>query len=407
MNRPRLHVFVLVDALGWNLLPPAGMLSELLPHQRPLRTILGFSSGAIPTLLTGQPPRVHGHWNLWAYDPPHSRFRWLESLAWLPAPWIENRYVRRLIRQAGRWLLGVGPGFDCGISPRLLPFFTWIEDRNLYQPGSIAAAPTVFDRWRQEGLNFHIYSYQDGWRGSSDAALLARAERDIARSPATVFFLYLSGLDHFLHRHRRDPAAVAGRLDALARDLRRVLAAARRRDPEADLSVASDHGMAPVERHFDLAAAVNRLGYRMPADYLAIYDSTMARYWFFSSAARRAILAQLEQIPCGRILDAGALAAEGVNFADARFGQAIFLLHPRWLATSSDFHGRGWQPAGMHGYAPSDPDSDAVLLTSAPPPAELTAIAGLHDWLLRPLPSWADRPQAARQHAPPFAEAAR
>lgn len=402
-----LHVFVLVDALGWNLLPAEGFLRDLLPFQKPLRTILGFSSGAIPTLLTGAPPRVHGHWNLWAYDPSRSRFGWLRRLEGLPPGWLENRYARRLIRQAGRWLLGAGPGFECDISPRLLPWLRWVEDRNLYRPGGIAGISTAFDHWRRRGVDFRIYSYRDGWRGASDAAILARAERDVARSRATVFFVYLSGLDHFLHLHRREETAVRRRLETLAAQLRRLFAAVRRRDPAAEITVASDHGMAPVEHHCDLAGAVAELGFQMPRDYLAVYDSTMARFWFSSAAARQAIPARLAELDCGRMLTNRELREEGLDFADQRFGEVIFLLLPRWLAARSDFHGRGWEPSGMHGYDPADADSDAVLLSNIRPPGHTTHIAGMYELLLRPLGAPAEAGSAtALEWAGPAAKAA-
>lgn len=406
MSGARLHLFVLVDGLGWNLLPADGFLRDLLPFQRPLRTILGFSSGAIPTLLTGERPCVHGRWNLWAYDPAHSPFGWLRRLGWLPSPVLDNRYARRLIRQAGRWLCGAGPGFECEISPRLLPWLRWVEDRNLYEPGAIPGVVTAFDRWREHGLDFRIYSYCDGWRGSSDAAILARAERDIARSGATVFFVYLSGLDQFLHRHRLEAALVSARLELLAASLRPLFAAAVQRDPHAEIAVVSDHGMAPVERRWDVAGTVAQLGWGMVKDYLAIYDSTMARFWFFSAAARRGITERLSGLPCGRILTERELRAEGLDFADHRFGEVIFLLHPRWLASSSDFHGRGWQPNGMHGYDPSDADSDAVLLSNTPVPSSLTHIAAFHEWLLHPLPPAAAAAAMAGPRPAPAVEAA-
>ncbi len=380
-----LFVFVLVDALGWNLLPPSGLLPDLLPHQRPLRSILGFSSGAIPTLLTGQPPQVHGHWNLLAYDPPNSRFAWLRHFSWLPASWLGNRYSRRLVQLLGRCCLGAGSSFACAVHPRLLPLLRWTEERNFYAPGGLAPATSVFDEWEQYGLPFRIYSYRDGWRHVPDEDLLARAERDLRRGVASAYFVYLSGLDHFLHLHRTEPDLVRARLNQLAGQLRRLFTVAREADPEAELSVASDHGMAPVTRRFDLVAGVEALGFRMPGEYLAIYDSSMARFWFFSAAARRMITARLRQLPCGRILTPAELAAEGVLFADQRFGEVVFLLHPGWLAATSDFHGRGWHPTGMHGYDPADADSSAVLLSSHAPPPALTTIAGLHDWLRRPI----------------------
>src|ERR1700690_3168264 len=64
-----LNLFVLIDALGWPYVQEQDFLSEILPYRYSLRTVLGFSSGAIPTILTGQLPTNTGHWNLFYYDP--------------------------------------------------------------------------------------------------------------------------------------------------------------------------------------------------------------------------------------------------------------------------------------------------------------------------------------------------
>ena len=63
-QRPQMQIFVLIDALGWRFVEGRDFLNDLLPYRSPLRTVLGFSSGAIPTILTGVPPAVTGHWNL-------------------------------------------------------------------------------------------------------------------------------------------------------------------------------------------------------------------------------------------------------------------------------------------------------------------------------------------------------
>ena len=67
----RIHIFILIDALGWEYIKERPFLNDVLPHRQPLRTVLGFSSGAIPTILTGVPftdstrPRFRRH----RYDP--------------------------------------------------------------------------------------------------------------------------------------------------------------------------------------------------------------------------------------------------------------------------------------------------------------------------------------------------
>jgi predicted AlkP superfamily pyrophosphatase or phosphodiesterase len=368
-HRP-LHVFVLIDALGWRLLEGRRFLDDLLPYRAPLRTVLGFSSGAIPTLLTGRPPSETGHWNLFYYDPVGSPVRWLKYLPPLP----DHRVTRKILKEMGRRLLGLGPLFECCVAPRLLPYFNWVEKRNIYDRGGINGGGSIFDQLAAAGIDYRVYTYHH-W---SDREILERATRDLESGEASAFFLYLCEMDHFLHEHRADFEKVEPRLRWYEDRLRELFALARRQDPEARISVFSDHGMAPVGNRYDLMRDVEAAGLRMPQDYLAVYDSTMARFWFFSDEARREIPPRLENSPCGRILPDEELREHGVFFEDRRFGETIFLLHAGWLLQRSDFNGPRWNPAGMHGYHPSDPDSDAIYLSSHEPPVPMATIAGLH-----------------------------
>ena len=54
-------VFVFVDALGWKQVERYGFLSDLLPYRREIEMQFGYSCTAIPTILTGERPAVHGH----------------------------------------------------------------------------------------------------------------------------------------------------------------------------------------------------------------------------------------------------------------------------------------------------------------------------------------------------------
>jgi hypothetical protein len=369
-----LHLFVLIDALGWRFLDGREFLSDLLPYRNPSRTVLGFSAGAIPTILTGVPPAQNGHWNLFYYDPEGSPFRWLRHFLFLP-DWILNHPVtRKLLKKMGRHVLGMGPLFECCVHPRLLPRFNYVERRNIYDRGGIAGAPSIFDKLAESGIPFHVYSYHH----ASDAEILRQAEWDIRAGQASFFFLYLSEMDMFLHEHCGEPEKVEKRLEWYASGLRQVFDVARGVDPDAALTVISDHGMTPVQHHYDLVREVEALGFRMPEDYLAVYDSTMARFWFFNDHARQRILESLENLPCGRLLFDVELGQLGVLFPDRRYGQAIFLLHPGWLLSRSDFNGPGWTPAGMHGYHPDDPHSDAIFLSSRRPPAVVRTIADFY-----------------------------
>jgi predicted AlkP superfamily pyrophosphatase or phosphodiesterase len=372
-----LLVFVLIDALGWQFLEGREFLSDLLSYRKPVRTVLGFSSGAIPTILTGVPPAQTGHWNLFYYDPEGSPFRWLRPFASLPDRLLNNRVVRKLIKEVGRSLLGLGSNFECCVSPRLLPWFNFVEKRNIYERGGITGAPSIFDQLAGSRIPYRVYTYHQ----ALDKEILRLARQDIERGEAAVYFVYLSEMDRLLHDQLKQSNRLEEALEWYAAELRELFTRAQEIDPEVSVAVFSDHGMTPVEHSYDLVSEIEGLGFLMPEDYLAVYDSTMARYWFFKDRARSKIVEHLKTMCCGRIVPDDELRNLGIFFPDRRYGQLIFLLHPGWLLSRSDFNGPRWMPAGMHGYHPDDPYSDAIFLSNHEPPCAVRTIADVHEYM--------------------------
>jgi predicted AlkP superfamily pyrophosphatase or phosphodiesterase len=369
-----ISIFTLIDALGWQYLQGQEFLDDILPYRMPVQTVLGFSSGAIPTILTGVPPQVTGHWNLFYYDPKGSPFRWLKAAQFLPDAIIDNRVSRKIMKELGRRVLGMGPLFECSVSPRFLPRFNYVEKKNIYDHHGISGAASIFDQLSEQAIAHKIYSYHE----LNDAQIIEQAIEDIHSKSATFYFLYLSEMDMFLHMHCQEPNEIANRLKWYDQQLRRVFDAAREIDPEATMTVISDHGMTPVEHHYDVVGKIESLGLKMPNDYLAVYDSTMARFWFFNDGARKSVRDCLTTLACGRILQDEDLQKLGVFFPDQRFGELIFLLDPGWLVSKGDFNGKGWMPLGMHGYDPLDPWSDAVFLSSVEPAMPVRTLADIH-----------------------------
>lgn len=368
-------IFVLIDALGW--LYADGFAAGLLPYRRPLRTVLGYSSGAIPAILTGLTPAGTGHWNLFYYNPSGSRFRWLRHFEFLPERILGHRLTRKLLKECGRHVLGLGSLFECCVSPRFLPYFDWVEKKNVYAPGGISGAPSIFDSFEAKGVRYRAYSYHSG----SDAELFDAVCRHLRQKRASFYFVYLSELDEFFHHHCTEPEKIQRKLTWYDGEVRKLFRLALEADPGARLAVASDHGMAPVREHFDLMGGIEDLGLAMPNDYLAVYDSTMARFWFFKQSARDAIAGYLAKQTCGRILSEEELKTEGVLFEDRRYGQTIFLLNPGCMMGRSDFNNRGWNPSGMHGFHPDDPYSSGVFLSNRDPGVLIRSITDLYGWM--------------------------
>jgi Type I phosphodiesterase / nucleotide pyrophosphatase len=372
--KPPLSIYVLVDALGWEILRDRPFLDDVLEDRRPLQTILGYSSGAIPTILTGRLPREHGHWNLFYRSPATSPFRWTRMLRPLPAPLVENPFGRRAVKHLSRWWSGYSGYFSIYAYPVAhLDQWDLTEKRDIYQPGGLDC-PSLFDRLVGLGIPYECYNYHR----HTDAEILALGARRAVDSDARVLFLYLADLDRYLHHFIHDGEGVSERLAWYAAGLRRIFTAARE-VRETRMIVFSDHGMTPVRWTYDLRRDVAALGLSA-RDHLAAYDSTMARFWTWNARARERLVEALTDHPCGDLLGRDELERLGVWFDDDRYYQLLFVMKPGMLLNPGDMG--DFRFAGMHGFHPSEPTADAVLLSSTALDKSVQHIAGIHDLLL-------------------------
>jgi hypothetical protein len=354
------NIFVLVDGLGWEWLRTIPFLSEMAPYRRPLKTVFGFSAGAIPSILTGSYPTDHGRMAMFhrvpQSDSPFRNFAWLCSM---PPMLVENRYFRHLVEYGVKGLYGFGGHFDLYAVPlQYLPMLDVCEKQDIYQPGGIPGSTTIFDVLENKGVSYRSYSYHQG----SDFQLVDMLERDLKADAADFYFVYFAGVDAYLHAHADQPELVAELLKQYELRLAKVYQSAVARNGHARFHLFSDHGMAPTSRTVDIMASLAALPFRAPRSYLALIDSTMARFWFSDDAPRKAIRANLTDGEDGRWLskcDKGLLHAD---FSDNRYGEEIFLLNEGVVAEPS--HMGAVAPRGMHGFHPSAPHSFASFISS-------------------------------------------
>ncbi len=371
-------VFILVDALGWELVKDRRFLLEELPYRQAVETIFGFSSGAIPSILTGLLPEGHGHWNLFLYSPHSSPFRWARPLTRLPARWRNHRAVRKLVSIIGRRLSGADGYFSIyGIPVELLPYFDICEKDNIYRPRGLAPNVSIFDQLQRAGITYRVYCYHD----YDDAAAVRAILRDLRDRAAQFYFLYLCGLDAFLHDHIYSVESVSREMERYESWIRGIFRVALEADAHAAFYVFSDHGMTPVRESFDLMEAVRALGLREPEEYLALYDSTMARFWFFNDRARCAVTELLGSLPYGRVVRREERRRLGIAFCDDRFGELVYAMRPGCLIHPSYMGGNRWK--GMHGFDPEHPTSYAALLARQEPPVPVRHIRDLFALMLR------------------------
>lgn len=356
---PKLALFVFIDAFGYELLKREPFLDDLLPHKSPLGTIFGYSSTCDPTIITGLLPRDHDHFSFFAYKPEKSPFALCRLLSILPHSITRRGRVRRLMSRFIKRLYGYTGYFQIYNMPfDKIPLFEYTEKRDLYQPGGInSGARTIFDELRDRKIPFYLSEW---WK--PEAHNLATLTDDLKQGQIEFAYLYMAQMDAVLHEHGPEAPEGSEKIRWYDKQMRKLLDVAHENYDDVNLYVFSDHGMTFCHEDCDLIPRIDALGLTFGKDYAAVYDSTMARFWFLTDGAEAAIRGALAGESKGDILSQKQLHDWGCDFKHNRYGDLFFLMKPGVLLCPS-FMGET-HLAGMHGYAPDDKDSTASFATN-------------------------------------------
>jgi hypothetical protein len=361
---------VFVDAFGQAQLARCGAVLPFLRYRRGLRGVLGYSSGALPTVLTGASPSVHGRMCLFSRR-RRGEVGILAPLSWLgllPRLVHERAVVRRALGAA----LARAHGLTGYVALHRVPpeAFRWLElpERDdMFQAEAIGGARTFLADARRAGLSVYAAPWQlpEGERWTEALRALGRERPDLA-------FLYAAELDARLHERGNAEDVAGDVLERLAGRIARARELLTMDGAEVTTLVVGDHGMADVEAAIDPGAILAALG---PARVFV--DSTMMRLWGGEPALGRARRALEGAGIAGQWLDATALHERRAPTSGHPFGEAVWLLPEGAIFAPSFLGGR---VRGMHGYDLGTPSSIAGLASDDPAALgldALTDVAGL------------------------------
>lgn len=386
--KQRLDLFIMIDACGWEIIKDRPQfLRTLAPHRRKLESVFGYSSTCVPSILSGRWPDEHHNWCYFIHDPENSPFQSLSWLRWLPKALTGRRIVRRYLTKMVKSTLGFKGYFDLYNIPfQHIHLFDFTEKKSPLQPRGMNSGPNVFDLLVEKGVPYFVTDPNLSEEINRDRLLT-----DIEDERIDFAFQYWAGLDGLLHRVGNQSPEIDTKLAEYEGWINQTMAVAQKHYREVNLHVFSDHGMANCDQHLDLRSKIDVLGLRVGADYNVVYDSTMARFWFFNEAARQKITAVLQDVPEGRIMEDEELRRFRAHFSDGRFGELIFLVKEGVLIVPSHM---GERPIrAMHGYHPHDPQSYATLFSnSSNVPADITHIPHIHRLMEKAL----ERPEVKR-----------
>jgi len=353
-----LPLFVFIDACGWEIIKDRSFARALAPNRKRLTSVFGYSSACVPSILSGAWPVEHRNWCYFVYDPANSPFKSLRDLRWLPERLTSRRIFRRWLSKFIKVQLNFRGYFDLYNIPfKYITLYDFTEKRNPLQPGGMNRGPNIFDYFEQRSIPYHVSSPGRTEKDNLDALV-----NDIRNERIDFAFLYWPGLDGLLHSVGNQSPEIGAKLAVYERWLEQLLSVTEQHYAEVRLYVFSDHGMANCDQLLDLKSKIEALGLVMGEDYAVVYDSTMARFWFFNDRTRQQVTQCLNQVQEGRILPDSELADLGALFADRYFGELIFLVNEGVLIVPSHM---GERPIrGMHGYHPNEKQSYAVICTN-------------------------------------------
>lgn len=372
-----LPLFVFVDACGWEIIKNDPFASDLAPKRKKLDSVFGYSSACVPSILSGGWPDEHRNWCYFVYDPKNSPFKSLRWLRWLPNKITSRRIFRRWLSKFVKVQLSFRGYFDLYNIPfKHIAEYDFTEKKSPLQPEGMNVGPNIFDFLEYRKISYHVSAPQKTEQQNLNALI-----SDIRRENIDFAFLYWPALDGLLHSVGNQSPLVPQKLRDYEKWIRELVAVAEKHYAEVRLYIFSDHGMANCDVLLDLKAKIEPLPLRMGKDYSVVYDSTMARFWFFNERARQEITAALKTVSQGRILPEAELKKLRAP-TDGYFGELIFLADEGVLIVPSHM---GERPIrGMHGYHPSAKQSYAMLCTNQSDiPEETVAIPDIFRLMTR------------------------
>ncbi len=373
-----LPLFIMVDACGWEIIRNDTFGKNFAPNRKRMDTVFGYSSTCVPSILSGRWPDEHRNWCYFVYDPPNSPFRSLRPLRFLPQKITSRRIFRRLLTRLVKVQLKFRGYFDLYNIPfKYISLFDFTEKKSPLQPKGMNRGPNIFDFLVENEIPYFVSDPLQPEAANRDTLIERIGAQDI-----DFAFMYWAGLDGLLHQVGNQSPQVGQQLRMYEEWIESILTHARANYEEIRLYVFSDHGMANCDRHIDLRTQIDALPFRMGEDYAVVYDSTMARFWFFKDEARKAITECLQGEPLGRIVPDDELKQMRTYFDDHYFGELIFLMQEGVLIVPSHM---GERPiTAMHGYHPTDKHSYASLLSNSPSiPDEIKAIPDIFKLMKR------------------------
>jgi len=340
MDSP-VHVFIYLTGPGWHIFKEHGFLAKSCKYQYPVESQLGCSYAALSSILTGKSPEEHGHFSSYYFKESGTA---LETL---------RRFCTKV---AGR-----KSGYLGKYSVPLRNLNCFIQNNHYATslvPGRFAPLVSIVDQVYGKKLAHSIVS-----TNSSSPIQILKAIRYRLKEKSLAFaFIQIDEMDSLLHYYPHDFQRIDKKLQRYEKQIQKIISIGSSKNKDFNLTVLSGHGMTFAPQTINIKKKIDSLNMVYGHDYLAVYDPTMAFFWFKSKSAKSIILNKLNELRHCKVLNAKDKKDFGINFPDHRYGEAIALVEPGFQISPNDVLHKPLP--GMHGYDPGHSDSLGACLST-------------------------------------------
>ncbi len=328
------------------------------------RLVEPFGFSARPAYFGGLSPGEAGYSHVFWFDPENSPFRPARYL--LPSrtdAGHESTFREAVIRRARTWVTPYAAAYlNTGRIPLdRLHYFDVPERHAPFDPA--VGYESVFSLLDRRGMPWYgaFWPLINRLPHATDEEILGAAMAEL--TPGHRFaFVHLTALDGIGHAFGPSSDEVLQGIDRIDRQVERLVGHCHELYDHVDVVVFGDHGMVNVLQSIDLDARLHQAGLSHGSDYVAFYDSTMARFWCPTAYGQSRLAEVLRRQPGGRLLSAEDKVAWQIDSCDPRNGQLYFLADPGTVIIPNYFQAEGDTVRGMHGYAPEVADNQGVFI---------------------------------------------
>lgn len=357
MKSKNQYFFLMIDAYGWEIQSRYPILQSF-EYRSKLRSVFGYSSACIPSILTGRNPEETHNWCYYYLSPETSPFKELTSLRHIPSFISDKRRVRNLMTKFVKKRLGFNGYFDLYNVPFSdIHKMDFSEKKSPLLPGGINRGDSIFDKLVENQIPYFV---SDPSKSEEDnhASLINSIQTDKHRWN----FCYWPGLDGLMHRVGNTSEDIRTKMLTYEQWIHSVMNKSRESGFNPVVYVFSDHGMANLKKTIHPFDLFSKTSFQPGKDFEWVIDSTMLRIWPKNHDTEKKVIGFLDSLDCGRVIEDEELMDLGTYFPDNKFGNIIFLLNEGNQFGPSHMGRKAM--TGMHGYHPDDTQSNATLITN-------------------------------------------